>query len=202
MTQHYYTADLHLCHEKVAKHRGFYSVPEHDYTVIKELSEVAHSGNQIYILGDISGGGRETTALGMLALAFMHKDADLHLIAGNHDSIHPMHRHSNRAHEKFRRVFASIDSMGTFRHDRHKVMLSHFPYTGDRGTDRYPEYRLNDVGKPIVHGHTHSTKKVSHSNNGSLQICVSLDAWDMKPVAKHQLTNIIDKETIWKKLIL
>lgn len=194
MVQHYFTADLHLCHEKVAKIRGFDSVPDHDYAVIKALSKVAHSGNQIYILGDISGGGRESTALGTLALTFMHKDADLHLICGNHDSVHPMHRHyaKNRESALLNAAFKTIDTMGTFRHNRGKVLLSHFPYTGDRGADRYPEYRLNDAGKPIVHGHTHSTEKVSYSSKGSLQICVSLDAWDMKPVPKHELATVID----------
>lgn len=194
MTQLYYTADLHLCHEKVARHRGFDSVPEHDYAVIKALSKVAHSGNQIYILGDISGGGREKTALGTLALTFMHKDADLHLICGNHDSFHPMHRHyaKNRESALLNAAFKTIDTMGTFRHNKDKVLLSHFPYTGDRGADRYPEYRLNDAGKPIVHGHTHSSEKVSYSQKGTLQICVSLDAWDMKPVPKHELATFID----------
>ena len=197
MTQHYYTADLHLCHEKVAKIRGFDSVPDHDSAVIKALSEVAHSGNQIYILGDISGGGRETTALGTLALTFMHKDADLHLICGNHDSFHPMHRNyvKNRDSALLNAVFKTVDTMGTFRHNKDKVILSHFPYTGDRGEDRYPEYRLNDTGKPIVHGHTHSSEKVSYSDKGSLQICVSLDAWGMKPVPKHELVKLIESQT-------
>lgn len=194
MVQHYFTADLHLCHEKVAKIRGFDSVPDHDYSVIKALSKVAHSGNQIYILGDISGGGRESTALGTLALTFMHKDADLHLICGNHDSFHPMHRHyaKNRESALLNAAFKTVDTLGTFRHNKGKVMLSHFPYAGDRGEDRYPEYRLNDVGKPIVHGHTHSENVVSYSDKGSLQLCVSLDAWDMKPVPKHTLATVID----------
>ena len=197
MTQHYYTADLHLCHEKVARIRGFDSVPEHDYAVIKALSKVAHSGNQIYILGDISGGGRESTALGALALTFIHKDADLHLICGNHDSFHPMHRHyaKNRESALLNAAFKTIDTMGTFRHNKDKVLLSHFPYVGDRGEDRYPEYRLNDTGRPIVHGHTHSSEKVSYSDKGSLQICVSLDAWGLKPAPKHELVKLIESQT-------
>ena len=195
MTQHYYTADLHLRHEKVAKVRGFNSVHEHDKAVLNELKEVAHSGNQIFILGDISGGKYEETALQMLFLEIKGKDADLHLVAGNHDSIHPMHRHSERAHGKFRSVFSSIDSMGAFRHNRDRVLPSHFPYTGDREVERYPEYRLKDTGKPIVHGHTHSSEKVSYSDKGSLQICASLDAWGLKPAPKHELVKLIESQT-------
>ena len=197
MTQHYYTADLHLRHEKVAKIRGFNSTYEHDEAVLKGLEEVAHSGNQIFILGDISGGKHESDAIDQLVLATTSKNVDLHLIVGNHDSAHPMHRKytKSRMWEVPSCLFSTTDTMGTFRHDKDKVMLSHFPYTGDRGEDRYPEYRLNDTGKPIVHGHTHSSEKVSYSDKGSLQICVSLDAWDMKPVPKHELVKLIDEQT-------
>ena len=197
MTQHYYTADLHLRHEKVAKIRGFNSTYEHDEAVLKGLEEVAHSGNQIFILGDISGGKHESDAIDQLVLATTSKNVDLHLIVGNHDSAHPMHRKytKSRMWEVPSCLFSTTDTMGTFRHDKDKVMLSHFPYTGDRGEDRYPEYRLNDTGKPIVHGHTHSSEKVSYSDKGSLQICVSLDAWDMKPVPKHELVKLIESQT-------
>ena len=197
MTQHYYTADLHLCHEKVAKIRGFSSTREHDKAVLKGLEEVAHSGNQIFILGDISGGKHESDAIDQLVLATTSKNVDLHLIAGNHDSAHPMHRKytKSRMWEVPSYLFSTTDTMGTFRHNKDKVMLSHFPYTGDRGEDRYPEYRLKDTGKPIVHGHTHSSEKVSYSDKGSLQICVSLDAWGLKPVPKHELVKLIESQT-------
>ena len=197
MTQHYYTADLHLCHEKVAKIRGFSSTHEHDEAVLKGLEEIAHSGNQIFILGDISGGKHESDAIDQLVLATTSKNVDLHLIAGNHDSAHPMHRKytKSRMWEVPSYLFSTTDTMGTFRHNKDKVMLSHFPYTGDRGEDRYPEYRLKDTGKPIVHGHTHSSEKVSYSDKGSLQICVSLDAWGLKPAPKHELVKLIESQT-------
>lgn len=195
MTQHYYTADLHLRHEKVAKIRGFDSALEHDRAIVKSLVATLKPGDHLWILGDISGGKDEIAVLYILRSIVDTCSAHLHLISGNHDSIHPMHRRSELAHFKFRSTFSSIDSMGTFRHDRDKVLLSHFPYAGDRGEDRYPEYRLRDTGKPIVHGHTHSENVVSYSDKGSLQICVSLDAWGMKPVPKHELVKIIESQT-------
>ena len=195
MTQHYYTADLHLGHEKVAKIRGFDSALEHDRAIMKSLIETLRPGDHLWILGDISGGRDEIAALYILRSVVDTCSAHLHLISGNHDSIHPMHRRSELAHFKFRGTFSSIDSMGTFRHDRDKVLLSHFPYAGDRGEDRYPEYRLKDTGKPIVHGHTHSSEQVSYSDKGSLQICVSLDAWGLKPAPKHELVKLIESQT-------
>lgn len=194
MTQHYYTADLHLGHGKVAKIRGFQSTAEHDQTIMTSLAKALKEGDHLWILGDISGGKTEEYALGALFDYQVEYGVSLHLVPGNHDSIHPMHRHSERKHRQFRTVFDSVDSMGTFRHNRDKVLLSHFPYAGDRGEDRYPEYRLKDTGKPIVHGHTHSREQIGYSDKGSLQICVSLDAWGMKPVPKHELIKIMDNE--------
>ena len=193
----WFTADLHLGHQKVAEHRGFNTTEEHDEMILTNLVTALKHGDRLWVLGDISGGKTEEYALGELYDTRMGYGFELHLISGNHDSIHPMHRKSHVRNEfGFDFVFRSFDSLGTFRHRRDKVMLSHFPYVGDRGTDRYPEYRLNDVGVPIIHGHTHSTVPISRSPKNTLQVCVSLDAWDMKPVSKETLTKMIDMETI------
>lgn len=191
----YYTADLHLGHYKVAHHRGFATVEEHDETVLKGIREVAKPGVNIWVLGDISS-GRDTgtdTALTLLNDIRLDTWCTFHLIAGNHDKVHPMHR-GYQKHRPFWDAFQTIDSMGTFRHRKEKVLLSHFPYEGDRGITRYPEYRLKDSGLPIIHGHTHSTEKASRSEAGTPQVCVGLDAWDMKPASKEELTKIIDME--------
>lgn len=189
----YFTADLHLGHRKVAEIRRATTVSGHDHLILGYLRSILKPGDRLWILGDVSGGREEQDVLDRLQILASKAQIDLHLIAGNHDSIHPMHRHSERAHQNFRRAFTSIDSMGTFRHDKRKIMLSHFPYEGDRGVTRYPEYRLPDTGVPIIHGHTHSSEKVSYSAAGTLQICVSLDAWGLKPVSKETLVKIINE---------
>lgn len=190
--QDWYTADLHLGHGKVAEHRGFDNVGEHDELILHNLNDICQPGRRIWILGDVTSGKDEDKAWEKLAQISQNKWCSFHLISGNHDSSHPMHRNSHR--NRLATPFETIDSMGTFRHNRAKVMLSHFPYAGDRGEDRYPEYRLRDTGAPIIHGHTHSTEKVSRSSQGTLQICVSLDAWGMKPARKEDLTKIINEE--------
>lgn len=183
----YFTADLHFGHNLVAEKRGFDDVENHDETILKNLLRVAKPGNRLWVLGDISGGYAEEEAIFNLRL-IQRLGCEVHVIAGNHDSFHPMHRRYHR-----NRGFAmSIDTMGTFRHRKEKVMLSHFPYEGDRGTDRYPEYRLKDAGKPLVHGHTHSPHKISFSEKGTLQVHVGLDAWKLKPVSKADIAKIID----------
>lgn len=188
------TADLHIGHEKVAQLRGFDSTTHHDYHVLDTITDTLQPGDRLWILGDLSGGRGEDEALDHLAALSDQAGAELHLIAGNHDSIHPMHRHSEERHEEFREVFASIDSLGTFRHNKAKVLLSHFPYQGDHREERYPEYRLRDLGTPLIHGHTHATEKVDRTAVGTLQICVSLDAWNLKPASKEHITKLINQE--------
>lgn len=190
----YFTADLHLGHKHVAEIRGFTRVEDHDRTIYSNLHATLKPGDRMWILGDISGGYNESQALQTLEVLATETQSELHLIAGNHDSIHPMHRHSEKTHTEYRSTFTSTDTIGTIRHRKDKIMLSHFPYQGDRGADRYPEYRLPDHRKPLIHGHTHSTQRTSQSRAGSLQICVSLDAWDLKPASRETLTKIIDQE--------
>jgi calcineurin-like phosphoesterase family protein len=70
---------------------------------------------------------------------------------------------------------------------------SHFPYTGDsQAESRYDKYRaLDEDGTPIIHGHTHSSEKVSRTDKGTLQIHVGVDAWDFYPVHIDQIREII-----------
>ena len=55
------------------------------------------------------------------------------------------------------------DSFITRKLADHRLMMSHFPYgviDGSYATDpRFMEYRLPDMGFPLVHGHTHGTER-------------------------------------------
>lgn len=191
----YFTSDLHFGHELVAQDRGFDTAEEHDKAVLNGLRDVLGEGDRLYILGDISGGRHESYALDLLTDLFGERSVKMHLVLGNHDSAHPMHSVSTRPEVRlpYSLPFFSMDSMGTIKHRKKKIMMSHFPYHGDRGITRYPEYRIQDCGVPILHGHTHSTEKTSYSDKGTLQINVALDAWGMKPALKSQLTDLIDE---------
>ncbi|WP_248948290.1 HNH endonuclease [Oerskovia enterophila] len=48
--------------------------------------------------------------------------------------------------------------------------------TDGRPVDRHEQYRLRDLGLPLIHGHTHSTKFLTASERGSLQLHVGFDA--------------------------
>jgi len=77
------------------------------------------------------------------------------------------------------------------------VNLSHFPYIGDShdSNDRWGEYRLKDYGTTILHGHTHSKKKISRSSRGTLQINVGVDAWYFFPVSEVAILALIEAES-------
>ncbi len=78
------------------------------------------------------------------------------------------------------------------------VLLSHFPYVGDRGQERYAQWRLKDEGLPLLHGHTHSAEEISYTpriNNGggwpTTQMHVGLDAWNLTPVSLEQIGELL-----------
>lgn len=175
----WFTSDLHLGHRLVAGHRGFADVTEHDEVVTQNWQKVVHKDDQVWVLGDIA----VSSPAGALALL-----ADLpgqkHLISGNHDGCHPMHRDSHKRVAAYLDVFASVQPFARRRIDGAEVLLSHFPYTTDRGFEaRYPQYRLLDLGKWLLHGHTHLPER----RTGDHEIHVGLDAWGLCPVRLDQI---------------
>lgn len=195
----YFTADLHIGHGTVAHHRGFrtdhFAIPEHDDTIIQNIYATTQPGDTLWILGDVTGGREsdETIALELLSMSLPGRT--LRLITGNHDSCHPMRTRSARRQEVFGQAFDTVQSQASLKIAGTRAILNHFCYDGDHvSRDRHEEWRPRDCGMPIIHGHTHASEPVSYSNQGTLQICVSLEAWDLKPVSKDTLTRLIQNE--------
>ncbi|MFE5790637.1 metallophosphoesterase [Rhodococcus erythropolis] len=157
----FFTSDLHFGHLKVAEDRGFYSADEHDEYVLGSLVDQTQVGDQVWILGDLTVGGRaaEDRALAMLGVALAGRS--LHLIPGNHDSCHPMaNRNSHNRVRAFYEVFDSVQLFARRRIGAQKVLLSHFPYWGDHtDEDRGVQFRLQDEGEWLLHGHTHNQER-------------------------------------------
>lgn len=164
----YFVADLHLGHKKVSDLRypewagQELSTQVMDNVIISQMCKLT-SGDQLWILGDISGGKEEEYALNTLADIKEHTGVQLHLIAGNHDSVSSIHRDAWKRQSRFLEVFDSVQQFARLRFGQNNVLLSHFPYKnlgdgpnrGDRS--RYNEFRLPDEGFPLIHGHTHQT---------------------------------------------
>ncbi|WP_317541269.1 metallophosphoesterase family protein [Rhodococcus globerulus] len=202
----WFTSDPHFGHAKIAETRGFPTVFDHDSAVIASILTRVQHGDQLWILGDLSAGGRaaEDRALELLATV----DADLHLIAGNHDSCHSMHRDAHKHQRRFLEVFTSVQTFARRRVAGRNVMLSHFPYVGDHTSiDRATEYRLRDEGMWLLHGHTHSSKMLTFGQvtlgfDGEdivhlppKQIHVGWDAWK-RPVGLDEIAALFEQEEV------
>jgi len=209
----WFTSDLHIGHGSVAKHRaeaavicapwgdddaiGPFCVAWHDRTLAFWWDAVVRPNDVVWVLGDLCVGGAEATAY---ALNWIYDRPGVkHLIAGNHDPVHPMHRDSHRWQHAFLQAFASIQPFARRRIEGKEVLLSHFPYGGDHtAEERCNQYRLRDERIPLLHGHTHSQSRVTHSEDvfgsglkWSKQVHVGVDAWDLRPVSLDQVGELL-----------
>lgn len=172
----YWTSDLHISHPRVAEIRGFDSVDEHD-DWIASLFDQTGPGDQIYVLGDVIGRDRDwDRALNLLW--GLPGGSQVHLVAGNHDPCHPCRPQSIHWGAQYLTAFDSVAPYRVRRLEGRRLHMSHFPYNipdghADRNPDdvRWPEWRLQDLGHPLVHGHLHTEVK-EHGN----QFHVGVDA--------------------------
>lgn len=192
----YLTSDLHLGHRLVSDLRGFTTIAQHDDAVLASITAPLTSADDLWILGDLSGGGRaaEDRALDLLAQVRVETGARLHLVEGNHDSVASIHRNGWKQQERFRAVFVSIQAFARRRGPYGTaVLFSHYPYQGDgpgRGDGRYRYARVPDTGAWLVHGHTHDSERRS----GPREIHVGWDAW-RRLVEWGEIEEIICGET-------
>lgn len=164
----FFTSDLHFGHRKVAELRGFDSVEMHDAAISATWRLQVSDDDIVYVLGDISLNANH----GLDCLRKL--PGRKRLIAGNHDAVHPQFSKAASAFPKWLTVFESIASSGVVKIGDTRILLSHYPYTGDSGpVDRDPQWRLPNFGMPLLHGHTHSSNAVT----SGIEFHVGWDAW-------------------------
>jgi calcineurin-like phosphoesterase family protein len=135
-----------------------------------------------WVLGDLAV-SRPDRALALLNLLPGRK----HLIVGNHDRCHPMHRTAHKHQRAYLDVFDSVQAFARRRIGDQAVLLSHFPYASDHTDEvRYTQYRLRDEGMWLLHGHTHGPER-RHGH----EIHVGVDAWDLAPVSLEQIESLM-----------
>lgn len=183
----WFTSDPHFGHNYVAKLRGFSSTQEHDEALIENYSRIIRKNDATWWLGDLSV-SNPRPALDIIK----HLPGVHHLVYGNHDTAHPMHRNSARQEHLYRDAFVSAQVYARRRIKGMEVLLCHMPYTADHtDTPRYLQYRLPDLGRTLLHGHTHSTEQASQTIHGTQQVHVGVDAWDMKPVSLSTIEEML-----------
>jgi calcineurin-like phosphoesterase family protein len=200
MSRTFITSDRHRFHTLVAQLRGFSCAQEHDEALDATWRATVGPEDNVWVLGDETCTSNRAKVEEMLILV-----ADLpgtkHLIVGNHDVCHPMHRDAFKWQRAYLGTYSSVQtyarrtltlpgsdlgsgSTPTVPGVKTTVLLSHFPYSTDH-TDisRYPQYRLPDLGSWLWHGHTHSAVR----RTSARELHVGLDAWDLAPVALETL---------------
>lgn len=181
----YFLGDPHLGHTLVAEqrfpqHKGDSAVNRHDSILTEQLYELTR-GDQLWVLGDISVGTKamEDRALGIFKTIREATGAQVHAILGNHDGASAIHVGGWKRQRAYLEAFTSVQQYAVLKFNRRKVLLNHFPYAsmGDglsRPSVRYLEFRLPDVGFPLIHAHTH--QPVAYYDSSPNQFCVSWDA--------------------------
>src|SRR4051812_49387202 len=116
MSNVWFTSDLHLGHKLVSGKRGFVlpngdaDTKAHDHAILSNWARTVRAEDQIWVLGDLavaSSRERVTGVLGTIATLPGRK----HLILGNHDPAHPLHR---EAHIWQKLYFAAFESVQPF----------------------------------------------------------------------------------------
>ena len=193
MSEVWFTADLHIGHRLVSGLRGFETPVEHDRALAEKWDGRVGAADQVWVLGDISVGGKAAQAAALHWVA--QRPGVKHLVTGNHDGCHPMRSRAHHWQPIYLQVFASVQQSAIRRIDGRRVLLSHFPFQGDTEGDhtaenRFEEWRLpatgDNAGRWLLHGHTHSAVAVrDHS------IHVGLDAHELTPVSLEWIRRTI-----------
>jgi calcineurin-like phosphoesterase family protein len=178
-------SDPHFGHRFVADLRGFGDdVAAHDAAIADNWAKVVSPKDQVWVLGDLAV-SNPTAALALVSTLPGTK----HLITGNHDPVSPIHRDSHKWQRRYLDVFESVQAYAKRRHAGRTVLLSHYPYTTDRGFEaRYPQWRLPDLGELLFHGHTHSKERVTSGR----EVHVGLDAWSLEPVMLDEAMKLFE----------
>lgn len=183
MSRNFYWSDLHLGHDKVAQLRGFDSTAAHDAHIFDRWEAAVTKRDTVWVLGDLA------MASPRLALALIETlPGTKHLILGNHDAAHPMHRNAHRQQKRYLQAFDSVQTMARHKLAGKDFLLSHHPYRGDSGAheDRHTQYRLRDEGMPLIHGHVHEEWLV----NG-YQVNVGVDRWMDGPATTEEILEVL-----------
>lgn len=187
MTAIWFTSDLHFGHRFVAGLRGFADVEEHDALLEERWRSLVSERDQVWVLGDLAVSS-PTRALEIVR----DLPGTKHLIAGNHDGCHPMHRDSHKRAREYLAVFESVQPFARRKVLGQDVLLSHFPYVKDRHEARYMQYRLRDEGAWLLHGHTHQADQRLEGR----EIHVGTDAWGFAPVSLHTIESLISESNL------
>ena len=181
----FYWSDLHLGHKKVAALRGFSTTSAHDAAILDTWAAKVTPRDTIWVLGDLTAGGAGDTQRALQTIRTL--PGTKRLITGNHDKLHPINRPRASDYPAWLETFATIDSAARVKLHGTSALLSHFPYDGDHtGEDRYSQWRLRNLGAPLIHGHVHAEWRTRDR-----MLNVGVDHWPT-PASQDEILEWLD----------
>ena len=160
----WFTSDLHLGHDFVARHRGYPTsyIPEHDDMILTNMEEALPRRCNLFVLGDVGWNGdtiKRLTSIGGRSIVKV-------LLLGNHDN--------NKATWYLERGFDDIIGFGKYK----DFWISHAPI------------RFEDVERYVgnIHGHLHVG---GHTGDTELPYYnVNVEYHNYKPVPYDRIREI------------
>ncbi len=180
----FFVSDLHLGHENILKERPmFHTVEEMDEALIANWNKKVHKNDAVYILGDFSYRSK------MPVREYLERlKGKKHLILGNHDSDWL----KQAQYEELSAHFVSIDSLITFKRNKLRITLCHYPMLEWSGS-RY----ASAGGSYLIHGHIHNSKNEIYDyiqKNQPTALNCGVDINNFEPVTFEEL---IENNRIW-----
>lgn len=200
----WFTSDLHIGHQNIIEFSnrpfwkdvpqaiGFAQIPDVDAMnreLLDRYNSVVSDDDEVWFVGDLALGRLQTTV--PFFKRFKGKKV---LFPGNHDGCHPMHKKFKKFVGLYEDAgFEIMPCQGVTNIAGHHVTVCHFPWWEEfhhgkvYRVDKFSGLRPDNDGGWLVHGHTHSTEKVTKER----QIHIGVDAWDYFPVSEDQVAEII-----------
>ena len=179
----YFTSDLHFNHNKpfLYEPRGFSSIVEHDYEIIKRWNSTVRPEDTVYFLGDI-GMGRD---IDYLTECISILNGNIKWILGNHDTLNRIAQISELPHIE---VLGYGEKLKVSRNM--SFFLCHYPVlTMPRNLDGKLSGRIYSIC-----GHSHTKDKWADWNIGGIYH-VELDAHSNYPVSLEAIMCDINNKT-------
>lgn len=186
----WFTSDQHFSHNNIALLRGFENAEEQDAYLIKKWYENIGPNDIVYMLGDVTGLASGDNLIGLLEM-IATLPGRKRLIFGNHELPASIHKDAWKYQKLYLNYFESVQDFAKIKMDGKEILLSHYPYSGDHTElDRYSQFRLPNLGRWLLHGHTHMNNRLHDGK----QIHVGVDAWGFAPVSESQIVKLIHNE--------
>ena len=181
----YFTSDTHFCHnqEFIYRSRGFFSIGEHDKTIIENWNKIVSKNDIVYHLGDVMLNDNEKGLKYLKSL-----NGEIHIIRGNHCSNARVALYNTLPN------VVEVCEAKTIKIGKQYYFLCHYPtFTANYDDKPYQAHLIN------LFGHTHSKEKFYNPTSSSTDLNpfmynVALDAHNCYPISIEQINkDIINK---------